>query len=121
MAVDDSTYGFSRQDASDLLGLIVGGVSEYRENRPRPRSAPSEGWLLKTTEEIPPRDGLTLGKGKCIVCHRDGVTIVETEEEIHGYNGQEGQPIPADSIVQAKRWQGVPLIDVASCDDEEET
>jgi len=78
----------------------------------------SGGWLLKTTEEIAARAGTTLGSGVCIVCHRNNALIVETDTEITAYNSQNGEPIPSGRYVQAKLWQGVPLIDVVECEDD---
>src|SRR5690606_21209437 len=58
-----------------------------------------DGWLLKTTESIPARSGTTLGSGDCIICTRDGSTIVETEEEVVAYNSQDGDAIPSGVYV----------------------
>lgn len=78
---------------------------------------PISSYLLKTTSTISARSGTTLGSGDCIICIRDGSTIIETAEAITAYNSQNGDPIPSGKYVQAKMWQGVPLIDVVECDE----
>lgn len=114
---DESTYGFNKADAGELIQLIGSGATEFAEEWPTASKSEVGGWLLKTTESIPARSGTTLGSGDCIICTRTGSTIVETEDEITAYNSQNGDAIPAGVYVQAKRWQGVPLIDVVECDE----
>lgn len=115
---DDGLYAFGKSDAGELISLIGGSGREFQEEPPLyQETGNSEGYLLKTTESIPARSGTTLGSGDCIICTRDGSTIVETDEEITAYNSQNGDAIPSGVYVQAKRWQGVPLIDVVECDE----
>lgn len=115
---DDGLYAFSKSDASELISLIGGSGREFQEEPPLYQEAGnSEGYLLKTTSTISARSGTTLGSGSCIICTRSGSTIVETAEAITAYNSQGGDTIPSGVYVQAKRWQGVPLIDVVECDE----
>lgn len=118
MARDRKVYGFRKARAEALLALPLSGDQEFPEMRPRGQRKRPEaaGWLLKTTESIAARSGTTLGSGDCIICTRTGSTIVETEDEITAYNSQNGDAIPSGAYVQAKLWQGVPLIDVVECD-----
>lgn len=108
---DESTYGFNKADAGELIQLIGSGATEFSEEWPTASKSEVGGWLLKTTSTISARSGTTLGSGSCIICTRSGSTIVETAEAITAYNSQGGDTIPSGVYVQAKRWQGVPLID----------
>lgn len=118
MARDRKVYGFRKARAEALLALPLSGDVEFPEIRPRERRGKSDGYLLKTTSTISARSGTTLGSGDCIICTRSGSTIVETAEAITAYNSQGGDTIPSGVYVQAKRWQGVPLIDVVECEEE---
>jgi hypothetical protein len=111
---DNRTYGFSKADADDLIAGIGSGESTFPERRPG--STQRGNFLLLTTSTITARSGTTLGSGTCDIYSRSGATISNTSVSITAYNSTLGT-IASGRVVQAKLWQGVPLIDVEDCEE----
>lgn len=114
---DESTYGFSKDDATDILAMVGNGDSGFSEMRPRG----SNGAIIILTPSggIPARSGMSLGSAVC-----DTYTITDTNEmtptgmSVTVLN-MTATPVEGDAYGQAKKISGKWVVDVEECEPEE--
>ena len=97
---DESTYGFSKADASDLLSQIGGHESDYREGLVRSSKGGGSAKLVLATSGIPARSGTTVGSATCTEYKIVGSTLTTNTETITVKNIQ-AEAIPSGLYVFA--------------------
>ena len=88
MAQDESTYGFNKTDATELVQLIGGGDREYTEGKVRSsgggNTSPSK--IVYAGSGITARSGTTVGSGSCTEYKLSGTTLTTNTNAITVYN-----------------------------------
>jgi hypothetical protein len=81
---DESTYGFSKADASELIQSIGGSEETYREGLVRARGKSLV--CITGGSGIAARSGTTVSSATCTIVNRSGSTISTGSSTITVYN-----------------------------------
>ena len=114
MANDNLTYGFSKQDATDLLGSLGNSDVEYSEMKPR--GSIVCGIFMTPAAGIVARAGTTAGKALCVQYRISSVGVLSA---ISGSSVSVknifGSSIGGSVYITAKKVNGVWVADAEDC------
>jgi len=104
MAIDDNTYGFSKEDAGELLNSI--GSSDAESGPSRGRVSPQIQIFLTPTGGIPARSGSTLGQANCTKVRIDAFVLTTLTGQTNAVGNMATEDVGEDVYIQAVKING---------------
>jgi len=87
MTIDNSTYGFNRDDAGELIQLIGGRDVEWEEMKPRGSGDGRVRHAMTKDGGINSRSSLTMGSATCdLYQSSSGGVLSDASEDVTVYN-----------------------------------
>lgn len=112
MTLDENTYGFSRQDAGELINMIGSEDSESVNDTLDGRHA----IIVQTPEGgIPARSGATVGKATCTIFRVTSADALESTGVSVSVINLATEAVAGSVYGQAKRASGRWVLDYEEC------
>lgn len=115
MPTDERTYGFSKDDATELVNKI--GSSESSSGETKHRGSAQIQIFFTPPDGIPERSGTTLGQASCTRVRLSGFTLSTLSGQTNAVGNLSTEAVGGSKYIQAVKINGTWVANWEQCDE----